>query len=104
MLHNKTNISINYRYKWANGQWQNITLRPGYEDALCWHYAAGNHSSPDMAFELDVDMSKGKAWTFYDIGRVQSPKSACDAVGQNGHYDIDFRPNTNHNLIEVTHR
>ena len=83
---------------------QNITLRPGYEEALCWHYAGGNHSSPDMTFELDVDMSKGKPWTFYDIARVQSANNVCEAIGQNEHYDIDFRPNTNRSFIEVTHR
>ena len=27
-IHNKTNTTISYRYKWGDGQWQNFKLQP----------------------------------------------------------------------------
>jgi|EndMetStandDraft_4_1072995.scaffolds.fasta_scaffold208644_2 hypothetical protein len=103
-FHNKTGTNINYRYKWGDAEWKRVSLPAGYEQTLCWRYAQGSHSSPDLLFELDVDMSKGSAWTKYDIKRLQSPQNSCSAVGHEAQYDIDYRPNTDRGFIHVTHR
>ena len=103
-FHNKTGVGINYRYKWGDGDWKKVSLPANYEQTLCWRYAQGSHSSPELFFELDVDMSKGSAWTKYDIKRLQAANDTCTAVGHEAQYDIDYRPNTNRSFIQVTHR
>jgi hypothetical protein len=103
-LHNKTGVDIKYRYKWGDGEWKQVTLPAGYQQPLCWRYAQGSHSSPELLFELDVDMSKGSAWATYDIKRLQASDNNCSVIGQDAHYDIDYRPDTNRGFIQVTHR
>lgn len=103
-FHNKTNATISYRYKWANGQWQDYKLQPNYQNWICWKYDNPQKSSPNLTFQLDVDMSKGSAWTTYAITRVQTTAAHCNAVGQGGHYDVSYRPNTNNTFIQVTRR
>lgn len=103
-LHNQTQAQISYRYKWGDGEWKTTSLRPGYQTALCWQYANAQRSSPDLVFELDVDMSKGSAWTKYAIARVQTAGNSCAQVGNGGHYNVSYRPNTNNSFIQVTKR
>ncbi len=91
-LHNQTQAQISYRYKWGDGEWKTTSLRPGYQTALCWQYANAQRSSPDLVFELDVDMSKGSAWTKYAIARVQTAGNSCAQVGNGGHYNVSYRP------------
>jgi hypothetical protein len=103
-LHNQTQAQISYRYKWGDGEWRTTSLRPGYQIALCWQYANAQRSSPDLVFELDVDMSKGSAWTKYAIARVQTAGNSCAQVGNGGHYNVSYRPNTNNTFIHITKR
>lgn len=103
-LHNQTQAQISYRYKWGDGEWKTTSLRPGYQTALCWQYANAQRSSPDLVFELDVDMSKGSAWTKYAIARVQTAGNSCAQVGNGGHYNVSYRPNTNNTFIHITKR
>lgn len=103
-LHNQTQAQISYRYKWGDGEWKTTSLRPGYQTALCWQYANAQRSSPDLVFELDVDMSKGSAWTKYAIARVQTAGNSCAQVGNGGHYNVSYRPNTNNGFIHITKR
>jgi hypothetical protein len=103
-IHNKTGTTISYRYKWGGGQWHDVKLQPTYQNWICWKYDNAQKSSPDLTFQLDVDMSKGSAWTTYAIGRVQTAGAHCNAVGRGGHYDITYRPNTNNTFIQVTRR
>ena len=100
-IHNKTKATISYRYKWGEGQWQNVKLQPAYKNWMCWKYDNAQKSSPSLSFQLDVDMTSGSAWTTYTISRVQSAGATCDAVGKGGHYDITYRPNTNNAFIQV---
>jgi len=103
-FHNKTSATISYRYKWGDGQWQTYKLQPNYQNWICWKYDSPQKSSPNLTFQLDVDMSKGSAWTTYAITRVQTTAAHCNAVGKGGHYDISYRPNTNNSFIQVTHQ
>ena len=100
-VHNETGQSINFRYKFGDGNWKNVRLQAGFNDAICWKYGSSAHSSPELRFELDVDMTKGNAWTVYGLTRVQSPGDTCNVVPSNGHYTIKFRPNTNKQFIQV---
>src|SRR5262245_34294712 len=100
-VHNEIRQSINFRDKFSEGDWKKVNLKPGWEDAICWKYSA-THSSPELRFELDVDMTKGDAWTVYRLTRVQTPGSTCNVVPSNGHYAIKYRPGTNNQFIEVS--
>ena len=75
-----------------------------YENWICWKYDNAQKSSPNLTFRLDVDMSKRSAWTTCAITRVQTTAAHCNAVGQGGHYDISYRPQTNNSFIQVTRR
>jgi hypothetical protein len=103
-LHNQTQAQVSYRYKWGEGEWRTTSLRPGYQIALCWQYENAQRSSPNLVFELDVDMSKGSAWTKYAIARVQTAGNSCAQVGNGGHYNVSYRPNTNNGFIHITKR
>ena len=103
-IHNGTTATINFRYKWGEGQWHTVNLQPHFADAICWKYDNAQKSSPNLGFQLDVDMTKGSAWTTYAIARVQTAGAQCNVVGKGGHYDISYRPNTGNAFIQVTHR
>lgn len=101
-IHNKTNTTISYRYKWGDGQWQNFKLQPAYQNWICWKYDNAQKSSPNLSFQLDVDMTSGSAWTTYAVARVQTAGAHCNSVGKGGHYNITYRPNTNNAFIQLT--
>ena len=103
-LHNQTPVPISYRYKWGEGEWKTMKLQAGYMNWMCWKYQTAQKSSPNLLFELDVDMTKGSAWTTYAIERVPTVGASCDAVGAGGHYNVSYRPNTNNTFIQVTKR
>ena len=103
-IHNNTKATISYRYKWVEQQWQNVKLQPNYQNWICWKYADAAKSSPALAFQLDVDMTKGNAWTTFNLPRMQSTAATCQATPKAAHYDISYRPNTNNQFIQVTHR
>lgn len=103
-IHNNTKATISYRYKWGEQQWQNFKLQPGYQNWICWKYADAAKSSPALGFQLDVDMTKGNAWTTFNLPRMQATAASCAATPKAAHYDISYRPNTNNQFIQVTHR
>jgi len=100
-VHNEVGQPVNFRYKFGNGAWRNVKLQAGFNDAICWKYSGGTHISPELRFELDIDMTKGKAWTVYALTRVQTPGHTCKVVPANGHYTIKHRPNTNKQFISI---
>ena len=103
-LHNKTESTVKFRYKWGNTEWKDDYLRAGYQQTMCWRYAQGSTTSPPLAFQFDVDLTKGAAWTTYDLPRVQANGNKCEDVAQKFHYDVNYRPNTNKQFLTVTHR
>jgi hypothetical protein len=94
---------VKFRYKWGDGEWRNVAAKPNFKNWMCWKYGEAK-KSPDLTFQLDVDLTDGNAWTVYRIARVQTKRQHCDAVGKGGHYNISYRPNTNHTFIQVTKR
>ena len=103
-IHNKTKATISYRYKWGEQAWQNVKLQPAYQSSVCWRYADANKGSPALTFQLDVDMTQGSAWTTFNLPRIQATAATCEATPKGAHYDISYRPNTNNQYIQVTHR
>jgi hypothetical protein len=103
-LHNKSEHMVKFRYRWGDGEWKNDHLRSGYQETLCWRYAAGSTSSPNLTFQIDVDLSGGTAWTTYALPRVQASTNSCEAVAHNFHYDISYKPNTNRQYLTMTRR
>ncbi len=103
-VHNKTNVTISYRHKWEEKAWHVVKLQPNNQQAICWGYAVGSKYSPELTFQLDVDMTKGNAWTTFNLPRMQSTDRTCEATPRRAHYDITYRSNTNNQFIEVTHR
>jgi hypothetical protein len=103
-IHNNTKANAGYRYKWGDGQWQNVKLQPGYQNWICWAYDNPQKSSPNLTFQIDVDATGGQAWTTYALTRVQTAGAHCNNVGKGGHYDISYRPNTNNTFLQVTRR
>ncbi len=69
-----------------------MQLQAGYQNWICWQYQNAQKSSPNLLFQLDVDMSKGSAWTTYAIARVQAAVPSCDAVGVEGQYNVTTGP------------
>jgi hypothetical protein len=101
-VHNETQSTVNFRYKWGDGEWKTVNSKPNWKNWICWKYADQKMSSPTLTFQLDVDMTSGNAWTTYNIARVQTTRAHCDAVGRGGHYNIRYRPNTNNTFIQIT--
>ncbi len=102
-LHNNTKGIVSFRYKWGDAQWKNDTLRAGYQETLCWRYA-DRATSPNLTFQIDVDLTKGAAWTTFNLPRVQAQSTKCESVAKQYHYDISYRPNTNGQFLQMTHR
>ena len=103
-VHNITDVKINFRYKWGDRQWQTVDLQPNYNQAICWNYGDGQHSSPPLTFHVDVDMSNGTAWADFSLGRVQSPGNRCNQIPPEGHYNIAYKPGSNRSMITVFKR
>ena len=100
-VHNETGRQINFRYRFGTGAWKVVNLQAAFNDAICWNYGTGPHTSPPLLFQLDVDMTNGNAWTTYTLVRWQSPGNTCNVVPAQGHYAIRFRPNTNNLFVHV---
>jgi hypothetical protein len=102
-LHNKTQNTVNFRYKWGERNWVNDYLQKGNQQTLCWNYGSDGPTSPPLTFQIDVDTGGGAAWTTYNLPRVQSTSNKCATVASNFHYDISVRPN-NPSFLQVTRR
>lgn len=103
-LHNRTDVQINYRYRWGNAEWRTVNLPSNYSQAICWNYGTGQHASPALTFQVDADMTNGTAWSTYALTRVQSPGNQCNQVPSAGHYNISYRAGSNRSLIAVFKR
>ena len=51
-LNNQTQAQISYRYKWGEGEWKTMQLKPGYRNWICWQYQNAQKSSPNLLFQL----------------------------------------------------
>lgn len=103
-VHNTTKVDADYRYRWGDGPWRDVKLRPGYRNWICWAYETEQKKSPALTFLIDVDPTAAQAWTAQVLERVQTTGAHCDKVGRGGHYDIVYRPDSNESFLQVTKR
>jgi len=100
-LNNEAGVNINFRYAFGSNPMKKASMGANTRQWICYDYGNGPRSSPPLKFELDVDMSRGNAWTTYALTRVQSNAQSCNAVGALGQYGVRYRANTNRQFIEV---
>jgi hypothetical protein len=100
-LHNsKTEGTINYRFRWGTGEWKSVGLGKGKSETMCWAYKDAP-KSPELEFQLDVDMTSGKKWETFSIPRGQSSSVSCSAVPSSAHYHVGYVANSNKKKIQI---
>jgi hypothetical protein len=77
-LNNNTNRIINYKYKWGDGNWKTSRVRPAGRYWHSWKYKRPNQrKSPPFNISFDSDMSNGKYFQTYKLGKFASPEQSC---------------------------
>lgn len=100
-LHNsKVDLTVKYRYRWGDRPWKTSTLKKGQTDTVCWTYKDAP-KSPELEFQLDVDLTSGNKWETFSIPRSQSSSVACNAVPTAGHYHFGYVKDSNKKKIQV---
>jgi hypothetical protein len=100
-LHNnKTSATINYRFRWGDREWKSVALGKGKSETMCWHYKDAP-KSPELEFQLDVDMTGGTKWETFSIPRAQSTAVTCSAVPSSAHYHVGYVAGSNKKKIQV---
>ena len=100
-LHNsKTEGTINYRFRWGDREWKSVSLGKGKSETMCWAYKDAP-KSPELEFQLDVDMTSGKKWETFSIPRGQSASVSCSAVPSQAHYHVGYVANSNKKKIQI---
>jgi hypothetical protein len=103
-LHNLTKTSITYRFKWGEGEWKKVTMKPdGGAQWMCWRYKDGP-KSPELVFELDTDLTSSNKWKNFSIPRVQSKDTGCNNIPEKGHYNVDYVANNKKQVQVYTGR
>jgi hypothetical protein len=55
---NRTSLTINYEFRWGNGEWEKISLLPGHTMHHSWKYEfRGQGESPIKTIRFDSDLS-----------------------------------------------
>jgi len=100
-LHNsKVDMKVKYRYRWGDKAWKASTLAKGQTDTVCWTYKDAP-KSPELEFQLDVDLSGNTRWETFSIARAQSAAVACKAVPDSAHYHFGYVKDSNRKKIQV---
>jgi len=84
-IENKTNISLNYQYRWGNnGQWSSRTIRPSARQWHAWKYDRPNENrSPSMHVRFDGDLSSRMISQTYRLESHASPQEGdCRRYGK----------------------
>jgi hypothetical protein len=100
-LHNsKVSGTVKYRYRWGDREWKSNSLAQGRSDTVCWRYKDAP-KSPELEFQLDVDMTGGTKWETFSIPRVQTSDVSCSSVGSKGQYHMGYVANSNKKKIQI---
>lgn len=100
-LHNsKVDMTVKYRDRWGDRAWKSSTLTKGQTDTVCWTYKDAA-KSPELEFQLDVDLSGNTKWETFSIPRAQSSAVACKAVPASAHYHFGYAKGSNRKKIQV---
>jgi hypothetical protein len=100
-LHNnKVATAIKYRFKWGSGDWKNVSLAPGKAEWMCWAYKDAP-KSPELLFQLDVDMTANAKWETFTIKRAQSKDTGCANIPASAHYHVGYVAGSNKKKIQI---
>ncbi len=99
-LHNNLGSKVNYRFKWGSGDWKNVSLNPGGAEWMCWTYK-DSPKSPELEFQLDVDMTSAAKFETFSIKRVHAKDKSCAAIPAAGHYHTGYVANSNKKMIQI---
>ncbi len=76
-IENRTNLNLNYMYRWGDGEWKSQSVKPG---EWRWHslrYEGGQHSSPDLRVRFDFDLSGQREDKIYRLIRNRCKEESC---------------------------
>ncbi len=100
-LHNsKVATTINYRFRWGDRDWKKASLAQGKVQWMCWSYKDAP-KSPELQFQLDVDMTSTANWQTFSIARAQSKEQSCGAIPASAHYHVGYVANSNKKKIQI---
>ncbi len=100
-LHNnKVSTNINYRFRWGDRDWKKVSLAPGRSEWMCWTYKDAP-KSPELQFQLDVDMTSTANWQTFSIARAQSKAQSCSAIPASAHYHVGYVAGSNKKKIQI---
>jgi hypothetical protein len=83
-IKNKTEVTIFYRTKLADGAWHERNLQPGWEQTFAHKYATPNAKrSPELDIQFDSDLRAQRRYTVtYKLPRRAAVGDSCDEGAQ----------------------
>ena len=67
---------------------------------MCWTYKDAP-KSPELEFQLDVDMTSAAKFETFSIKRVQAKERSCAAIPAAGHYHTGYVANSHNKKIQI---
>ena len=73
-ISNPTHLTINYAFRWGNGEWKTFQIAPGGKRWHSWRYDYPNENeSPVPQIRFDCDLSENVSFLEYDLTAFASP-------------------------------
>ena len=88
-IKNKTDTTIFYRTRLADGAWREQHLQPGWQQSFAHKYASpGENRSPELDIQFDSDL---RAQRQYAV-RYRLPRHAAvgDSCGEGAQYQFEY--------------
>jgi hypothetical protein len=86
---NPTHLTINYSFKWGDGQTQSYSLAPGQSRWHSWPFDyPGQNRTPTPTITFDSDMSFGTWWSTF---RLQANAAAVQGFNEGNEYYFEIR-------------
>ena len=99
-LHNNIKSTVNYRFRWGERDWKQVSLPAGGAEYMCWAYKDAP-KSPELQFQLDVDMTSAAKWERFDVPRSQAKAASCSATPEKAHYHVGYVKNSGNKKIQI---
>jgi hypothetical protein len=91
------NATVGLSYRWGDGSWSRVRLRPGYRQHFCWRFSRPNENrNPPFHIRFDADVRPGHYTERYHLGAYRSP----DCGFQYGHRYV-FRYEVANRYVEL---
>jgi hypothetical protein len=96
-IENATNVTVRLQHRWGDGQWATDVLSPGGRKWYWWEYRQANEDkSPPFNVRFDSDLSPGRFYEKYDLGKYRAPDHDWNSA-----HKYVFKYNGNHSFIEL---